>query len=292
MQDSYHYQLIARAIAQIDAAHAAGTSLTLSALARKLHMSEAHFQKCFTAWAGVSPLRYMQYLKLDLAKDLLRQRHPLTAVAQETGLSGSARLHDLVLRWEAMTPGEFARKGAGLLINWGSFDTPYGPALVMGTSRGICGLAFSAEMGEATAYQDLATRWPAATFVENPEALEQWVTAAFAQRGVVALHLSGRAFQIKVWEALLQIPEGAVATYQDIAIAIGAPKATRAAGTAIGRNPVAALIPCHRALRKSGGLGGYHWGLTTKRVLLAREAARAEANGSRMPHAALATDND
>ncbi|MER5170924.1 bifunctional helix-turn-helix domain-containing protein/methylated-DNA--[protein]-cysteine S-methyltransferase [Thioclava kandeliae] len=282
MEDRYHYRLIARAIAEIDAAHAEGLTPSLADLAQRLNLSEAHFQKCFTAWAGVSPKRYMQYLKLDLAKDLLRKRHPLIAVAADTGLSGSARLHDLILRWEAMTPGEFARAGAGLTIHWGRFETHYGPVIAMGTGRGICGMAFTEVMGEALAFADLAKRWPAAQFREDPAALGNWVAAAFAQRGDVSLTLTGGAFQIKVWEALLQIPEGAVSTYQDIATAIGSPKATRAVGTAIGKNPIAALIPCHRALRKSGGLGGYHWGLTTKRVLLAREAARSEAERSPM----------
>ncbi len=283
MQDSYHYRLIARAITEIDAAHAEGQTPSLAELAHRLNLSEAHFQKCFTAWAGVSPKRYMQYLKLDLAKDLLRKRHPLIAVASDAGLSGSARLHDLILRWEAMTPGEFAREGEGLTIRWGRFDTPYGPVIAMGTTRGICGMAFTEEIGEESAFADLAKRWPAATLTQDPAFLTDWITAAFAQRGNVPLTLTGGAFQIKVWEALLQIPEGAVSTYQDIATAIGSPKATRAVGTAIGKNPIAALIPCHRALRKSGGLGGYHWGLTTKRLLLARETARSEAERSLMP---------
>ena len=147
----------------------------------------------------------------------------------------------------------------------------------MGTNRGLCGLAFSAGCGRQAAWADMAGRWPEAAFVEDPAALEAWVAAAFGQRGEARLHMIGAPFQIKVWEALLSVPSGHVTTYSQIAQAIGHPQATRAVGTAVGRNPVSFLIPCHRALRKSGGLGGYHWGLPVKRAILAWEAARADA---------------
>ena len=196
--------------------------------------------------------------------------------ALAAGLSGSGRLHDLFLRWEAMSPGEFARAGEGLDIAFGWFDTAFGPALAMGTDRGLCGLAFSAEMGAGAAMEDLRSRWPKATYVEAPERIAPWVTAAFAGRGETRLHLSGGPFQIKVWEALLRVPSGHVTTYSDIAAAIGHPSAVRAVGTAVGRNPVSWIIPCHRALRKAGGLGGYHWGLDVKRAMLAWEAARLD----------------
>ena len=159
-----------------------------------------------------------------------------------------------------MSPGEYARGGEGLEIAWGWFDTPFGPALAMGTDRGLCGLAFAAETGREAAMADLRGRWPKAAFVEAPERLAAWVAAAFGG-GEARLHLIGAPFQIKVWEALLQVPSGHVTTYSDIAAAIGRPKAVRAVGTAVGRNPVSFLIPCHRALQKAGGLGGYHWGL-------------------------------
>jgi AraC family transcriptional regulator of adaptative response/methylated-DNA-[protein]-cysteine methyltransferase len=175
-----------------------------------------------------------------------------------------------------MRPGEFARGGAGLMIRHGWFDTPFGEALAMGTGRGLCGLAFTAETGRDAAMADLCARWPEARYEEAPGAISPWVAAAFSGRGEAALHMIGAPFQIKVWEALLTIPSGHVTTYSEIARAIGHPRAVRAVGTAVGRNPVSYLIPCHRALRKSGALGGYHWGLPVKRALLAWESARAD----------------
>lgn len=275
-ETAYHYQIIRRAIEVIDAG---GPGLTLEDLAGEMNMSPAHFQRLFTRWVGVSPKRYQQYLTLGLAKTLLRDRFTTLETANSVGLSGSGRLHDLFLKWEAMSPGDFARQGAGLTIRWGWFDSPFGPALVMGTERGLCGLAFAAETGADAAMADLRGRWPNAEFVEDPGALVPDVTAAFAQRGETHLHLIGAPFQIKVWEALLAVPSGHVTSYSEIASAIGTPKAVRAVGTAVGRNPVSWLIPCHRALRKSGELGGYHWGLPVKRALLAWEAARADSSG-------------
>ncbi len=274
-ETAYHYQIIRRAIEAIDAG---GPGLTLEELASEMNMSPAHFQRLFTRWVGVSPKRYQQYLTLGLAKTLLRDRFTTLETANSVGLSGSGRLHDLFLKWEAMSPGDFARQGAGLTIRWGWFDSPFGPALVMGTDRGLCGLAFAAETGADAAMADMRARWPKAEFVEDPGALAPDVTAAFAQKGETHLHLIGAPFQIKVWEALLAVPSGHVTSYSAIAAAVGNPKAVRAVGTAVGRNPVSWLIPCHRALRKSGELGGYHWGLPVKRALLAWEAARADAD--------------
>ena len=201
-------------------------------------------------------------------------------VSHSLGLSGSGRLHDLFVRWEAMSPGDFARRGEGLEIFWGWFDSPFDLALVMGTEKGICGLAFASETGTEAAMEDMVSRWPNATFTEDPMVLKPLVDAAFDQKGETALHMIGAPFQIKVWEALLQIPSGHVTTYSEIAGAIGHPRAVRAVGTAVGRNPVSWLIPCHRALRKSGALGGYHWGLPVKRALLAWESARSDAAAS------------
>ena len=272
--DSYHYNVMRRAIEAIDAAE---TPLSLEELAGTMGMSAAHFQRIFSAWVGVSPKRYQQYLALDHAKSLLGERMTTLEAAAEAGLSGSGRLHDLFLRWEAMSPGEFARGGAGLEIRYGWFPSPFGEVLAMGTARGLCGLAFSAETGREAAMADMTARWPQARFTEAPEAVAGWVEAAFGGGGEAALHLIGAPFQIKVWEALLNIPSGHVTTYSELAQAVGHPRATRAVGTAVGRNPVSWLIPCHRALRKSGGLGGYHWGLPVKRAMLAYEAARADA---------------
>ncbi len=270
----YHYQLMRRAIDLIDSPD--GREMSLEDIAAEMNLSPAHFQRVFSRWAGVSPKRFQQYLTLDHAQQLLRERFTTLETADEAGLSGSSRLHDLFVRWEAMSPGEFARKGEGLKIKYGWFDSPFGQALAMGTDRGLCGLAFSEETGAEAAMDDLRSRWPAADYVEEPEAIAPWVHAAFGQSGDTRLHLIGAPFQIKVWEALLTIPSGQVTTYSEIARAIGSPRAVRAVGTAVGRNPVSWLIPCHRALRKSGGLGGYHWGLPIKRTMLAYETARED----------------
>lgn len=272
---SYHYRLIARALDEIDAG---GPALTLEELAARMGMSVAHFQRVFSQWVGVSPKRYQQYLTLDHARRMLAERHSLLDTSLAAGLSGTGRLHDLFLRWEAMSPGEFARAGAGLVIRWGWFDTPFGRAIAMGTGRGLCGMGFAEGMGEDAAFADLRDRWPAARFTEDAAAIAPWVAGAFGGaaggRAETPLVLIGAPFQIKVWEALLRIPSGHVTTYSDLAAAVGHPRAVRAVGTAVGRNPISFLIPCHRALRKSGALGGYHWGLPVKRAILAWEAAR------------------
>lgn len=282
-ENTYHYGVMRRAIELIDDG---GDDLSLEQLAARMDMSPAHFQRVFSAWVGVSPKRYQQYLRLGHAKALLRDRFTTLEASHAVGLSGSGRLHDLFLRWEAMSPGEYARKGEGLRVFWGWFDSPFGLALVMGTGKGICGLAFAAETGAEPAMADMRARWPQAEFIEDPSYLAPLAEAAFAQKGETALHLIGAPMQIKVWEALLRIPSGHVTTYSELAQSIGAPKAVRAVGTAVGRNPVSWLIPCHRALRKSGALGGYHWGLPVKRAMLAFEAARGEEAGAGDMHAA------
>lgn len=273
-EQGYHFQIMRRALDLIDGAQ---TPLSLEQLSAQMDMSSAHFQRLFSAWVGVSPKRYQQYLALGHAKTLLAEKFTTLATADSVGLSGSGRLHDLFVRWEAMSPGDFARQGEGLDVYWGWFDSPFGEALVMGTSKGICGLAFSAETGAGAAMDDMMSRWPKARFIEDAAMLRPMVLAAFSQSGETALHMIGAPFQIKVWEALMRIPSGQVTTYSEIAGAVGTPRAMRAVGTAVGRNPVSWLIPCHRAMRKSGGLGGYHWGLPVKRALLAYESARAEA---------------
>lgn len=277
--NAYHYDVMRRAIEEIDAA--GGEPLPLEDLAAKMNMSPAHFQRMFSRWVGVSPKRYQQYLTLAHAKTLLEERFSTLDTSHSVGLSGQGRLHDLFLRWEAMSPGDYAKGGAGLAIRWGWFDSPFGRALVMGTDKGICGLAFAAETGDAIAMADLRGRWPNATYTEAPETLANWVAQAFDTRGMTPLHLIGAPFQIKVWEALLAIPSGHVTTYSQIAQKVGSPRAVRAVGTAVGRNPVSWLIPCHRALRKSGALGGYHWGLPVKRALLAWETADLESTANR-----------
>lgn len=272
--DRYHYQVIRRALDEIDQAEGA---LSLEALAAAMDMSPAHFQRVFSRWVGVSPKRYQQYLRLDHAKTMLAENFTTLATADAVGLSGSGRLHDLFLKWEAMSPGDYAKGGAGLMIRWGCFESPFGPVIAMGTTRGICGMGFMAEQDDDETYDDLARRWPNATFTKDPDAIRPWVDAALSMQGEAKLHMIGAPFQLQVWEALLRIPSGHVTTYSEIAQSIGSPRAVRAVGTAVGRNPVSWLIPCHRALRKSGALGGYHWGLPVKRALLAWESAREDA---------------
>jgi AraC family transcriptional regulator of adaptative response/methylated-DNA-[protein]-cysteine methyltransferase len=275
--DRYHYHVIRRALDAIDQSQ---TPLTLDGLAAAMDMSPAHFQRVFSRWVGVSPKRYQQYLRLDHAKTMLAENFTTLATADAVGLSGSGRLHDLFLKWEAMSPGDYAKGGTDLYIFWGWFESPFGPSIVMGTDKGICGLGFADEMGADAAMHDLLRRWPNARFAENPARLKPWVDTAFGVTPTddkAPLYLIGAPFQLKVWEALLSIPSGHVTSYSDIAQSIGTPRAVRAVGTAVGRNPVSWLIPCHRALRKSGALGGYHWGLPVKRALLAWESAREDA---------------
>ena len=273
--DPYHYGIIRRAIERIDAP--GGTALSLDALAAELGLSPAHFQRLFSQWAGVSPKRYQQYLTLGQARRLLRHRFTTLETSLGSGLSGPGRLHDLFLRWEAMSPGDYAQGGAGLTLRHGWFPTPFGEALAMATDRGLCGLAFVTDGDRAATFDDMARRWPRAQHVEDPAPARALVDAAFAQRGEARLHLIGGPFQIKVWEALLQVPPGHVTTYGQIADRIGQPGAARAVGTAVGRNPLGFVIPCHRVLRAGGGIGGYHWGLPRKRAMLGWEAARLDA---------------
>ena len=272
-EDTYNYGVIRRAIETIDAAdHVLG----LEELSGLMDLSPAHFQRKFCTWAGISPQKYQHYLTVGYAKTLLRDKCTTLMTANSVGLSGSGRLHDLFIRWEAMSPGDYAIKGAGLTIYEGWFSSPFGEVIAMGTNRGLCGLGFASEMGRDQARDDLVNRWPLALFEEKPNRLASWVEATFAGKGNVDLHVMGAPLQIKVWEALMRIPSGYVTTYSNIAQSIQNPKAVRAVGTAVGRNPVSFIIPCHRVLRKSGELGGYHWGTPVKRAILAFEGARSE----------------
>lgn len=272
LETTYHYRVIARAIAAIDTAGAA--PLPLDDLAREVGLSPAHLQRLFSKWAGISPKRYQQFLTLGHAKTLLKERRSLLDTSVSLGLSGSARLHDLFLTWEAMTPGEFAKGGAGQVIRLGWADSPYGAALFALTDRGICGLGFQGEMSREEAEADMTRRWPHARFTTDTDAAGRAAETVFTGKGKAHLTLIGAPFQIKVWQALLSVKDGEVTTYGDIAAMINAPKAARAVGTAIGQNNIGYLIPCHRALRASGELGGYHWGLSIKRAILADETAR------------------
>ncbi|MDE0533790.1 MAG: bifunctional helix-turn-helix domain-containing protein/methylated-DNA--[protein]-cysteine S-methyltransferase [Albidovulum sp.] len=270
--DAYHYRVIARAIETIE--KSGDQPMKLDELASAMGMSSPHFQKVFSKWAGISPKRYQQFIVLDRAKSLLQENETTLGTANSLGLSSSSRLYDLFVRWEAMTPGEFARKGLGLTIRYGWFDSPFGDMLALCTKLGICGLAFAAECGRKSVFMNMASRWPRACYVEDSAFASTWTNSILEQKGETRLLLAGTPFQIKVWEALMTIPEGRVATYTEIARFAGNPKASRAAGSAIGRNPVSWLIPCHRVIRRTGALGGYEWGLPIKKSLLAWETAR------------------
>jgi len=246
---------------------------TLSDIAARAGTSPYHFQRLFSRWVGLSPKKYVQYLTLDRAKASLDASQSVLAAAFASGLSSPGRLHDLFVNVEGVTPGEYKRGGAGLIIRHGVHDSPFGPCLLMHTERGICGLAFVDEDDERQGLASMAARWPNAELVEDAAAGAELASRIFSPRSgdrlTVLLH--GTPFQIQVWEALLRIPAGAVTSYQALADSIGKPNASRAVGTANGANPVSYLIPCHRVIRKSGALGGYRWGLGRKLAMLSRE---------------------
>lgn len=279
--NSTDYHRVERAIRYLDTASPDRPSL--DDVASHIGMSPYHFQRLFMRWAGISPKRFSQVLSLEHAKARLRESRNLLDATWDAGLSSSGRLHDLFVTLEGVTPGEFRQAGRGLRIAAGFHETPFGECLLATTERGICGLTFVAGTRDA-AMTELMERWPGAVIEERPREtgrVAQRIFAALEVRdpeGLVPLGLlvRGTNFQVKVWRALLRIPTGGVATYEDIARSIGAPRAVRAVGTAIGRNPVAWLIPCHRVIRATGALGGYRWGNERKRVMLAWEAARAE----------------
>ena len=276
MSQTYHYQTINRAITFIRSTLIQQPKL--EQIAGSVGMSPYHFQRVFTEWVGMSPKRYQEYLTLGFSKELLQKRHTLLDVTLNLGLSGTSRLHDLFIKWEAMTPGEYALNGAGVEINWGFFDSPFGQMLAMATKRGLCGLGFVGESSKTVIFDDFKGRWPNAVYIENKVILKSLIEALVIGKGTINIHLVGAPFQIKVWEALMNIPTGFVTTYSDIAKAIDNKAAVRAVGTAVGKNPISWLIPCHRVLRKNGELGGYHWGINLKTALLARESAQFEGD--------------
>ena len=249
----------------------------LAEVARHVHLSEAHFQRLFRRWAGISPNRFLQFLTAEHARELLRASRSVLDVSYEVGLSGGGRLHDLMLNVAAATPGEVKSGGQGLTIQYGFHESPFGEALIATTDRGLCNLAFTQDEDRATLLDELRARWPNAALAEDAARTRAIARQIFGDSaGAVTLFLKGTNFQIRVWEALLRVPAGHAVTYEDIAHRIGHPTAVRAVGAAVGQNPIAYLIPCHRVLRKSGGFGDYHWGATRKKALLAWEAARAE----------------
>jgi len=271
------YPIIEKALIYLDAnAHARPS---LAEVAESVGLSEFHFQRLFTRWAGVSPKRFLQFQTLEHAKQLLSEPRSLLDVTYEAGLSSPGRLHDLFVTIDAVTPGEYKRGGEGLRIEFGVHETPFGDCLIATTERGLCGLSFIGAGDDP--YDDLRARWPNAMLVERPDTTQGIAALIFGTSAPdigappIRLHVRGTNFQLKVWEALLRIPPGGVSTYEQIAAAIGAPTASRAVGTAVGANPVAYLIPCHRVIRKTGAFGNYRWGAARKRAMLGWEAARA-----------------
>jgi AraC family transcriptional regulator, regulatory protein of adaptative response / methylated-DNA-[protein]-cysteine methyltransferase len=274
------YRRVAAAIRFLQARHLEQPDLADVALV--MGLSESRAQRLFTRLAGISPKRFLQHLSGLRADQLLRTGDSVLSAAYAAGLSGPGRLHDLMISLHAASPGEVASGGAGLEVQWSVQHTPFGECFVATTTRGICSLHFLDPMTRDEALEQAASRWPNARFTDAPPHSATSVTRAFvgaadapAPAGPVALFVSGTNFQIQVWRALLRIPHGHAATYSDIARDIGAPTAQRAVGSAIGRNPVALFIPCHRVIRQDGGLGGYHWGAPRKHALLAWESARS-----------------
>ena len=253
---------------------------SLEKIAAAVHVSPYHFQRMFSAWAGVSPKKFMQYISLGYAKGLLKNRMTLLDAAYETGLSGPSRLHDLFVSIEGMTPGEFKNGGAGLTINYCFAESPFGKVIVASTHKGVCHMFF--EEDEAKALSDLKARFPGAAYHQITDKFQQDALFIFqedwSRLDQIKLHLAGTPFQIKVWESLLKIPMGALSTYGDLAKEIGNPKASRAVGTAIGSNTVAFLIPCHRVIQSSGKTGGYMWGPDKKTAIIGWEAAKTDTS--------------
>jgi len=270
------YARIGRAIRYLSENYAKQPDLDAAASVAAL--SPYHFQRLFTRYVGVSPKSFVANLTLERAKAELASGASVLDAAIDAGLSGPSRLHDLCLKVEAMTPGAYAKGGEGLTIRYGFHPSLFGTALIMATEKGVCGLAFCDDGEEVEMLSDMTGRWPRAHFVEDAGTTATYAERIFATKGKVPIVLIGTPWQIKVWRALLAIPRGKVTTYRALAAQICDPKSARAAGTAVGRNPISWLIPCHRVLGSDGALHGYHWGLTRKRAMLAYEAARVGAS--------------
>lgn len=252
---------------------------SLEQLAASVGMTPTGLQKLFTRWAGLSPKAFLQAVTLSHARRLLDEGMPLLDAALEVGMSGPGRLHDLFVTHEAMSPGDYKTRGAGLTIRYGYHLSPFGVAMIMITDRGLCGLSFNDGGGEAEAFADMSSRWPNATYVEDmaatlPYARRIFDPSRWRAEQPLRIVLIGTDFQIRVWQTLMKIPMGRAVTYSSIAETIGAPTASRAVGAAVGANPISFVVPCHRALGKSGALTGYHWGLTRKRAILGWEAGQ------------------
>ena len=275
-QQTINYERIADAINYIRLNFK--TQPDLDEVAEKVNLSPFHFQRLFTDWAGISPKKFLQYLSLEHAKGILKdQQATLFDTAYHTGLSGTGRLHDLFINLEGMTPAEYKNGGAALTINYSFAESPFGNIIVASTPKGICHMAFADD--QQTAFDELQRQFPNATYRQFADTMQQNALFIFrkewSQLSNIKLHLKGTAFQLKVWEALLKIPTGGLNTYSGIAQKIDSPNASRAVGSAVGDNPVAFLIPCHRVIKSTREFGQYHWGATRKLAIIGWEAARS-----------------
>ena len=254
---------------------------SLSEIAAQVHLSEYHFQRLFRRWAGITPKRFLQYLTAEHSRRLLRESRSVLEVSDANGLSSAGRLHDLLVGLHAVTPGELKTQGADLVIRYGFHPSPFGECLIAITGRGICALEFVETGSRTKALARLKSQWQGATLRLQPRSTRPMAVRVFAAPHAADrcdLYVQGSNFQVKVWEALLRIPPGRVVTYEDMAARIGAPAATRAVASAIARNPVAFLIPCHRVIRKTGVFGEYRWGSARKQAMLGWEAAQRVAD--------------
>lgn len=275
-QEKINYERIADAISYIRLNFK--TRPDLDEVAEKINLSPFHFQRLFIDWAGTSPKKFLQYLSLEHAKSVLKdQQATLFDTAYHTGLSGTGRLHDLFISLEGMTPAEYKNGGAALTISYSFAESPFGNIIVASTPKGICHMAFADD--RQTAFDELQQQFPNAVYRQFADTMQQNALFIFrkdwSQLANIKLHLKGTAFQLKVWEALLKIPTGGLNTYLGIAQNINAPNASRAVGSAVGDNPVAFLIPCHRVIKSTGEFGQYHWGATRKSAIIGWEAARS-----------------
>lgn len=274
--ESEDYQRIASAIAFIRQNQLSQPSL--SAVAQHVGLSEYHFQKLFTQWAGISPKRFLQYLTLEYAKSRISQTKNLLDLSLDVGLSGTGRLHDLFIKLEAMSPGEYQQGGEGVKIRYGVHDTPFGKSLIATTVRGVCNLHFLDTLEEQAVEKTIKSVWSNAQIIHDQQSTQDichmiFYSKNFEKQKSLTLLVKGTNFQIQVWRALLRIPKGGLVTYQTIAKAIDRPTASRAVGNAVGKNPIAYLIPCHRVIRASGEVGNYRWGTERKGAILGWEAS-------------------
>lgn len=280
-QQQLNYERIADAIAYIREHFKEQPGL--DEVAAKVHISPFHFQRLFSEWAGTTPKKFLQYISVEHAKKLLKEEQAsLSDTAFETGLSGTGRLHDLFINIEGMTPAEYKNGGKNLFINYSFAESPFGNIIVASTHKGICCMSFAAD--EKSALQELQQKFPNAVFQQKLDMLQQNALFIFqndwSRLHEIKLHLKGSDFQLKVWETLLKIPMGKLSSYGNIAAQIGNPNASRAVGTAIGHNPVAFLIPCHRVIQSTGNIGGYMWGAVRKTAIIGWESAQVHHNGS------------